>query len=198
LSAAARVVAWYKNITWLGEAAALFGFGLGAVMTVIKAFRCFRIFKIIKKYKSLRILFFTFVGALPQLTYVGGLLLLFIFLYSVLGVFLFADKAYQEAYDPHANFRNFGNATLALFRMSTGESWHEIMYDSIRARSVTFECKDEEDFAERAGAEPTACGVPGASFYFISFMIIVSFIFINLFIAIILESFNDSTAEEGL
>ena len=29
-------------------------------------------------------------------------------------------------------------------------------------------------------------------------MIIVSFIFINLFIAIILESFNDSTAEEGL
>ena len=50
---------------WLGEIANSFGFELGAVMTVIKAFRCFRIFKIIKKYKSLRILFFTFVGALP-------------------------------------------------------------------------------------------------------------------------------------
>jgi len=34
--------------------------------------------------------------------------------------------------------------------------------------------------------------------YFISFMIIVSFIFLNLFIAIILESFNTSQNEEGL
>ena len=50
---------------WLGEVATGFGFGVGPVMTVIKAFRCFRIFKIIRKYKSLRILFFTFVGALP-------------------------------------------------------------------------------------------------------------------------------------
>lgn len=127
---------------WLGEIASQFGLELGAFMTVIKAFRCFRIFKIIKKYKSLRILFFTFVGALPQLTYVGGLLLLFIFLYSVLGVFVFSDRKYQEAYTPHANFRNFGNATLTLFRMSTGESWHEIMYDCIRPKSVIFECHD--------------------------------------------------------
>ena len=183
---------------WLGELATGFGFGVGPVMTVIKAFRCFRIFKIIRKYKSLRILFFTFVGALPQLTYVGGLLLLFIFLYSVLGVFLFAAAPYQDAYDPHANFRTFGNAALALFRMSTGESWHEIMYDSIRGRSLVFDCKDAETFADRAGGEPSVCGDPNSGLYFISFMIIVSFIFINLFIAIILESFNDSTAEEGL
>ena len=37
-----------------------------------------------------------------------------------------------------------------------------------------------------------------AYIYFISFMIIVSFIFLNLFIAIILESFNTSQSEEGL
>lgn len=34
--------------------------------------------------------------------------------------------------------------------------------------------------------------------YFISFMIVVSFIFLNLFIAIILESFNTTQIEEGL
>jgi len=34
--------------------------------------------------------------------------------------------------------------------------------------------------------------------YFVSFMIVVSFIFLNLFIAIILESFNSSQTEEGL
>lgn len=43
------------------------------------------------------------------------------------------------------------------------------------------------------------CGNSLAAFiYFISFMIVVSFIFLNLFIAIILESFNSSQTEEGL
>jgi len=37
-----------------------------------------------------------------------------------------------------------------------------------------------------------------AYLYFISFMVIVSFIFLNLFIAIILESFNTTQNEEGL
>jgi hypothetical protein len=43
------------------------------------------------------------------------------------------------------------------------------------------------------------CGnQPLAYAFFISFMVIVSFIFLNLFIAIILESFNTSQNEEGL
>jgi hypothetical protein len=66
------------------------GLDIGALTTVIRSFRISRIFKIIKKYKNLRILFYTFIGAIPQLTNVGGLLFLFLFLYSVLGVFLFA------------------------------------------------------------------------------------------------------------
>jgi hypothetical protein len=82
--------------------------------------------------------------------------------------------------------------------MSTGESWHEIMYDSTRPRSITFDCLKEQTFEDREGGDPMVCGNPASSIYFISFMIIVSFIFINLFIAIILESFADSTAEEGL
>lgn len=37
-----------------------------------------------------------------------------------------------------------------------------------------------------------------ATLYFMSFMLIVSFIFLNLFIAVILESFVSSKDEEGL
>lgn len=37
-----------------------------------------------------------------------------------------------------------------------------------------------------------------AYLYFISFMIVVSFVFLNLFIAIILESFDSSNAEESM
>lgn len=37
-----------------------------------------------------------------------------------------------------------------------------------------------------------------ALIYFLSFMVVVSFIFLNLFIAVILESFDTSKDEEGL
>ena len=76
---------------WVGTAANnIEGLELGHLTTIIKSFRICRIFKIIKKYKSLRILFYTFIGAIQQLTNVGGLLFLFLFVYSVLGVQVFA------------------------------------------------------------------------------------------------------------
>lgn len=117
------------------------GLDIGSLTTVIRSFRISRIFKIIKKYKNLRILFYTFIGAIPQLTNVGGLLFLLLFLYSVLGVFLFAEVQLQESLNIHANFQTFGGALITLFRMSTGESWNMIMYDCARVRSITFDCK---------------------------------------------------------
>lgn len=40
------------------------------------------------------------------------------------------------------------------------------------------------------------CGSPVGQFYFISFMLIVSIIFLNMFIAIILEGFGESQQDE--
>lgn len=79
------IAAWFGFISSQIE-----GFEIGSLTNVIRIFRISRIFKIIKKYKSLRVLFYTFIGAIPQLTNVGGLLMLFLFLYSVLGVEWFA------------------------------------------------------------------------------------------------------------
>jgi hypothetical protein len=99
----------------------------------------------------------------------------------------------------HANFKSFGTACLTLFRMSTGESWHEIMYDAMRKESYDFDCEDLEYAEMKAlgeaeglkGAKPMGCGKPiSAVLYFVSFMIIMSFVFLNLFIAIILENFG--------
>ena len=41
------------------------GLDIGPITTVIRSFRISRIFKIIRKYKNLRILFYTFIGAIP-------------------------------------------------------------------------------------------------------------------------------------
>lgn len=138
------IAAWFGFISSKIE-----GFELGNFTNLIRIFRIMRMFKIVKKYKSLRILFFTFIQAIPQLTNVGGLLILALILFAVLGVEWFATVKLQENLTIHANFRNFGAALLTLFRMATGESWHAIMFDCARPRSVTFDCNPDpkyEDF----------------------------------------------------
>jgi len=83
--------------------------------------------------------------------------------------------------------------------MSTGESWHELMYACARPKSIVHDCLEEQSVASLRRDGPQGCGAGTmAYFYFISFTYLVSFIFLNLFIAIILESFDSSQAEEGL
>ena len=53
--------------------------------------------------------------------------MLFLFLFSVLGVSLFAEVKLQETMDRHANFEHFGFAILTLLRVATGENWIGIM-----------------------------------------------------------------------
>jgi hypothetical protein len=84
---------------------------------------------------------------IPALTNIGGLLLLFLYIFSVLGVFLFAGVKLQENLDVHANFQSFTSAFLTLLRCSTGEAWDAIMVDTTRQKSILFQCNDEEDFS---------------------------------------------------
>lgn len=63
---------------------------------------------------------------------VGALLILFLFVFSILGVTLFAEVKLQDTMDRHANFQNFGLALLTLFRVATGEGWVDIMFDAAR------------------------------------------------------------------
>lgn len=81
-----------------------FKFNLGQSASLFRAFRIFRVLRLIKRAKSLRIMFTTLVVTLPALVNVGGLLLLLIFLYSILGVSLFAEVKMQAPLHSHANF----------------------------------------------------------------------------------------------
>lgn len=66
-----------------------------------------------------------------------------------------------------------------------------IMYDCAREKSITFDCKEKQTYEDIQRDGVQGCGNPAKAYpFFISFMVVVSFIFLNLFIAIILESFN--------
>ena len=88
--------------------------------------------------------------------------------------------------------------------MATGESWHAIMFDCARQKSVIFDCKVDPQYGDLYNPETGELETPGcgnkftATLFCVLFMFVVSFIFLNLFIAIILESFESSMDDERL
>lgn len=76
----------------------------GSSTTFIRAMRMSRVFKYIKQAKQIKIIFETIIVVIPALTNIGGLLLLFLYIFSVLGVFLFAGVKLQDNLDVQANF----------------------------------------------------------------------------------------------
>ena len=72
-------------------------------------------------------IFNTFITTLPSMVNIGGLMILIIFIYSVIGVSLFATVRMQAPMNDHLNFRNVGNSFLTLIRVATGENWNHLL-----------------------------------------------------------------------
>lgn len=68
----------------------------------------------------MKIIINTVIVTLPSLANVGGLLILILYMFSILGVQLFAGMPRRTAINDHANFDHFGIAFLTLVRISTG------------------------------------------------------------------------------
>ena len=67
-------------------------------------------------------------------------MLLVILIYSVLGVYLFADIKWNEALNNDANFTTIGKSFLVLIRITTGEKWPELMRAVSRQNEVDYKC----------------------------------------------------------
>ncbi|CDW82939.1 voltage-gated ion channel superfamily [Stylonychia lemnae] len=173
----------------------------GASTTLIRTFRIGRVLRIISKASFLKKIFNTFLVTIPSLANIGGLLALLLYIFSILGIFLFADVKLQTNLDQHANFQNFYTAFLTLVRCATGESWNYIMNDCARTSTILFDCKNDPSYSDYVnnGEVTLGCGDPTQAYaFFMSFTMLVSMIFLNLFIAIILESFENVNQQEDL
>jgi hypothetical protein len=92
------------------------GINISTVATVVRAFRIMRIFRLVKSSQNMRIILDTIGHIMPQVTNIMSLVFLLLFIYSVLGINLFATVMYQDAYNSRANFRSFYEAILLLLR----------------------------------------------------------------------------------
>lgn len=96
---------------------------LAQLVSAFRTLRVGRLLRLIKGARSLKMLFDTVVQIIPSLFNIGILLFLILFIYSIVGMSLFAFIKYDDGINPQVNFQTFSNSLLLLFRVSTGENW---------------------------------------------------------------------------
>jgi len=136
----------------------------------------------------------------------------------VAGVQLFATVKFGDNLSEHNNFQDFFTAFITLFRATTGENWNGIMYDL----ADDSDCDDLQTIDETVcgyrecsyhslGAtaalpnlvhctEPLrGCGQPAISIgYWLGFTFFVTWTFLNVFIAAILDLYADEKSSDEL
>ena len=85
-----------------------------------------------------------------------------------------------KSLNEYSNFESYGRAMLLLFQVLTGDDWYMIMRDA--AIDYDHGCNPD--------AVPSDCGTALAIPFFVSFVLIGAFIFLNLIVAVVLECYD--------
>lgn len=98
------------------------------IIRVVRVLRVSRLFKLMrtKQLEGINKIIKTLIFSFPSLLNVIFLLMLIYFIFSILAVFIFRNElnvAVGVVNTPLANFNNFHEALITLFRCSTGEDW---------------------------------------------------------------------------
>ena len=138
---------------------------------------------LIPRNDALDQLFKTAAASLPV---IGNLLATWLVLFIVFAIAFtqaFSLTRFGTEASNNINFRTVPKALILLFRCSFGEGWNEVM-ENFGAIEPPF-CVDNDDFFE------SDCGSkPWARFLFVSWNILSMYIFVNLFVSLIYESFS--------
>ena len=137
-------------------------------VTALRIMRVSRLFRMVKTSKGLMTLLKTLFMSMGNIFNTAALLTLILFTFSVAGMSLFGTVPYNDFVDDNVNFKSFYIAMMTLFRASTGESWNGIMHDCFEGEGMM------------------------AVIFWIAFQLMSFFIFMNVFIAVIGESFDDN------
>lgn len=139
-------------------------------VSFIKVFRVLRVTRLLRSITFMRMIVKIITRALKSFIYIALLLLLFMFIYTLLGMQIFggAFPQYSSNFRFRENFDSFSSAFITVFQILTAIMWQNILY--------------------LAYVSPTNNFV--ASLYIVSWIFIGNYFFLNLFLAIILDEFT--------
>lgn len=156
---------------------------MGRLLVGFRALRFLRIFKLARKWKSLQETLTKLSKSFKEMLYFLILLCLFIFVYGLLGMELYANMikfdpissepincnednlmdCASKGLSPRVNFDRLENAIVAVLILIVGDNWNEIMSDYVRATDM------------------------GSVIFFITLEVFGNIILLNLFLAILLR-----------
>ncbi|CAH8534529.1 unnamed protein product [Schistosoma mattheei] len=141
-----------------------------------------RFFTIAGRHVTLKMLMLTVVMSMYKSLFIIMSMFLLMMVYALAGVILFGSVKYGDNLGRHANFHNTFRATALLTRIVTGEDWNKIMHDCMIQPPF---CRMHATFWE------TDCGnFRAALIYFCSFYVIITYVMLNVLVAIIMENFS--------
>jgi voltage-gated sodium channel len=156
----------------------------GEYLMALRLLRLLRVLRLIRTVPDLQVIIGALIRGIPSMAYVLVLLMLPFYVYAVAGTFLF------RANDP-VHFESLQISLLTLFRVMTLEDWTDVLYIQI------YGCHryGYAEFPERCVSPQTSTII--APFFFISFVLFGTMIFLNLFIGIIVNSMEGGSVRSS-
>nr|XP_045595060.1 voltage-dependent T-type calcium channel subunit alpha-1I-like [Procambarus clarkii] len=145
--------------------------GQGSGLSVLRTFRLLRILKLVRFMPQLRRQLFVMLRTMDNVAIFFSLLILFIFIFSILGMNLFGCKFCKMNPDnstscDRKNFDSLLWASITVFQILTQEDWNVVLFN---------------------GMEKTS---HWASLYFVALMTFGNYVLFNLLVAILVEGFS--------
>ncbi|XP_066274287.1 sodium channel protein type 4 subunit alpha-like isoform X2 [Branchiostoma lanceolatum] len=161
------------------------------LLRVVRVFRIGRVLRLVRAAKGIRKLLFALMTSLPALFNIGLLLFLVMFIFAVFGMTSFAYVKKEGALNDMVNFETFGRSLILLFRLTTSAGWNDVLEPLMNENPP--DC--DPNFPN--GYWNGDCSVAWlAVAYFVSYIILSFLIVINMYIAVILENFNQAHQQE--
>ncbi|CAF0940376.1 unnamed protein product, partial [Brachionus calyciflorus] len=173
------------------------------ILRVFRLLRTLRPLRVISRAPGLKLVVQTLLSSLRPIGNIVLICCTFFIIFGILGVQLFKGKLYRcvgpyvddvktkndclakhenQWVNSQYNFDNLGQALMALFVLSSKDGWVQIMYTGIDAVGVD--------------KQPIQNYNEWMLLYFISFLLLVGFFVLNMFVGVIIENFHKCRAEQ--
>lgn len=138
-------------------------------LEVARLFRVLRVMRLLEISKELIAVERKIVSIIPTIFSFALLLGVLLFIYSIIGIFLFSHHRYENA-----DFTSLGHAFLTLFQLMTLDGWSEMMYAASANYNGSWLIKG----------------------YFISFVVLTAIISFNVFVAVLTSQVHEKVIED--
>eukprot|EP00960_Hanusia_phi_P047852 758619-Hanusia_phi.AAC.2 len=171
--------------------------GLLNGLTFLRLLRVLRLFRLVRRVKTLQLMVQTLLGAIPSILSALFFLGIWIFLFASIGMdsSMFADVRFGTVIDSRWNFTSLYTSMMLLFRIATGDSWFDIIYDGAVMPPYCTANPAIEHPVLLAGV-PGDCGIGSGSYiYFLGFWFGCNFVFGPLFVATLINYFFEAQVD---